>query len=121
MEVPTESFVDVIALSELAMGGQHVVLVNGRRILLCRVEEGVFALADLCPHAQQPLAGGVIAGNMIRCPRHGACFDIASGLPLNAVTRMPVKIFPVRERQGRVEVSVPAVNQGYFPNFGKAT
>jgi nitrite reductase/ring-hydroxylating ferredoxin subunit len=112
-------FVDVMAASELMPGGQRAVVVNGRRVLLCRVGEQVYALANLCPHAQQPLEGGAIEGGAIRCLRHGACFDIASGASLNGVTKTPVKTFPARVRAGRIEVDAPVASVGYFPDFSK--
>lgn len=112
-------FIDVMASSELASGAQRAVHVNGRSVLLCRVGEVVHALANLCPHAHQPLEGGPIEGGTIRCPRHGACFDIASGASLNGVTRTAVRTFAVRECAGRIEVDVPRANAGYFPDFSK--
>lgn len=116
---PEQDFVDVMALADLAVGGQAAALVNGRRILVCRTGQGVFALADLCPHARQRLAGGAIEGAAIRCPHHGACFDIASGRPLNTVTTVPVATFPVRERAGRIEAQVPIFNGGFMPDFSQ--
>ncbi|RAR57886.1 3-phenylpropionate/trans-cinnamate dioxygenase ferredoxin subunit [Paraburkholderia unamae] len=112
-------FVDAMASSELASGAQRAVNVNGRSILLCRVGGEVHALANLCPHAHQPLEGGAIEGGAIRCPRHGACFDLASGASLNGVTRTAVRTFAVRERAGRIEVDAPRANVGYFPDFSQ--
>lgn len=114
-----DGFIDVAAVAELAPGSQHPVIVNGRRVLLCRIEQGVFALADLCPHAHQPLGGGSIEGQVIRCPRHGACFDVTSGKPVNGVTREAVVTYPVRLREGRVEVKVPPRQGGAFPSFAR--
>jgi nitrite reductase/ring-hydroxylating ferredoxin subunit len=77
-----------------------------RRILLCREGEHLFALEDLCPHAYQSLAGGEVRDGVIRCPRHGACFNLSNGLPTNTVSKQPVKVFAVRIRQGRIEVDL---------------
>jgi len=110
-----------LAAAELKPGAPHPALVNRRRILLCRIDDDVFALADLCPHARQPLAGGRLEGRTIRCPLHGACFDVSDGRPLNTVTKLPVATFPVRERNGRIEVKVPAPAGGFMPNFAQST
>jgi len=112
-----EAYVDVGAAAELLMEQPWARVVNGRRVLVCRTEEGVFVLADLCPHAHQPLSGGAVANGTIRCPRHGACFDIATGQPTNTVTNQPVVTYPSRVRGGRVEVSVPPLRAGFMPDF----
>lgn len=114
-----DGFIDVAALDEVPDGGQRSMLVNGRRILLCRIDEEVFALADLCPHAHQPLGGGVIEGRVIHCPRHGARFDLTTGKPLNGVTRTAVTTYAVRVDGDRVAVRVPPPSGGFMPNFGR--
>lgn len=95
---------DVIADAELAAGGQHAFIRNRVRILVCRSDAGLRAMEDRCPHASQYLLGGKIAGASLRCPRHGATFDLASGKPLNDVTDRCLKFFDVRVREGRIEV-----------------
>ncbi|PAA76778.1 hypothetical protein BOX15_Mlig013209g1, partial [Macrostomum lignano] len=39
----------------------------------------LFAIGGKCPHFGLPLAGGQIAGQRLRCPFHGACFNLVSG------------------------------------------
>lgn len=104
--VSVNHFVDVLALADLPENGQRVVSHGYRRILLCREGEQLFALEDLCPHAYQSLAGGEVRDGKIRCPRHGACFNLSNGLPVNTVSKQPVKVFAVRVRQGRIEVDL---------------
>ncbi|HKY92146.1 MAG TPA: Rieske (2Fe-2S) protein [Nevskiaceae bacterium] len=100
------TWIDVLSEAELPAGGQKSVLVRGARVLLCRTESGALhAVADLCPHALQPLEGGRLRGGTLRCPRHGACFDLASGQPVNPVTDRPLTVFPVRAHHGRIEVA----------------
>ncbi|WP_416376646.1 Rieske (2Fe-2S) protein [Marinobacter sp. es.048] len=78
------------------------------RILVCHTESGeLFAVFDVCPHARQPLAGGRVTGNKIICPKHGACFDLQSGSPLNGVTKASLETLPVRVTSGRIEVYLP--------------
>lgn len=104
-----EAFVDVGALQDLPMGGHITAVVGFMRVLVLRTEDDkLHAVADLCPHALQPLAGGEVRDGSIRCPKHGACFDLASGKPLNRVTQNPLTLYRVRVRDGRVELGVPA-------------
>lgn len=114
-----DGFADVAALEDVPMNGQLPLLVNGRKILLCRIEEGVFAVADNCPHAHQTLGGGPIKGKVIRCPRHGACFDLTTGKSLTPISRQPLTTFAVRMVGNRVFVNVPPQVHSMMPNFGK--
>jgi 3-phenylpropionate/trans-cinnamate dioxygenase ferredoxin component len=101
----TESFVDVIAASALPPESQKTVVVGFTRILLCNADDALFAVEDKCPHALQPLAGGEIEKGAITCPKHGACFSLATGKPLNDVATRPIKVFDVRVRDDRIEIN----------------
>ena len=103
---PAAGFQDVLAADALADGAQHVVQIGFRRVLLCRIGEQIHAVADVCPHALQPMAGGEIADGAIRCAKHGARFDLCSGRSLNGVTKTPLPVYRVRVREGRIEVAV---------------
>lgn len=96
---------DVMAEDELPVGGQKVKRVGEYQILFCRTESGVHAIENLCPHAAQPLAGGRVDGDIIRCPSHGARFNLLTGNPI--VGRLdPVKTFPVQVENARIMVLV---------------
>ena len=97
-------YVDVIGIADLPAGTQKAVFVGVTRVLLCHTNQGLFALEDKCSHAFQPLAGGNIENGAITCPKHGACFSLASGKPLNDVAKRAVKTFGVRVRAQRIEV-----------------
>lgn len=105
---PADGFHDIVAFDALADGGQHVATIGFRRVLVCRIGDELHAVADVCPHALQPMAGGQITDCTIRCPKHGARFDLRSGKPLNGVTQAPLPVYAVRVRDGRIEVSLDA-------------
>ncbi|WP_322083318.1 Rieske (2Fe-2S) protein [Burkholderia sp. BCC1972] len=116
-----DDFVDVMAAADLPVRGQRAACVSGRNILVCRIDTGVYAFANLCPHARQPLEGGIVDARTIHCPRHGARFDVESGQAVNAVTHLPLTTYAARERHGRIEVKVPPLRQqGYLPDFFKS-
>ena len=98
------SYIEVIGIGDLPEGTQKAVFVSVTRVLLCHTSEGLYAVEDKCSHAFQPLAGGEIREGNITCPKHGACFDLATGKSLNQVTARPIKTFNVRVRAGRVEI-----------------
>lgn len=103
-EPPAGAFVDVLPLADLPEGGQRTVLLGFQRVLICRSADGLHAVAGLCPHALQPLEGGEIRQRTIRCSKHGACFDLTSGVPLNGVTNQRLRTYPLRVRDGRIEI-----------------
>jgi 3-phenylpropionate/trans-cinnamate dioxygenase ferredoxin subunit len=73
----------VATADEIAPGKTKIVEVGGRRIGIVRGEGGRFyAIEDRCTHDDGPLAEGEVIGECILCPRHGAKFDLATGMAL---------------------------------------
>ncbi|NXB52114.1 AIFM3 factor, partial [Leucopsar rothschildi] len=48
-------------------------------VLLVRNRKEFRALGSKCPHYGAPLSKGVLRGERLRCPWHGACFNIRTG------------------------------------------
>ncbi|NXB63905.1 AIFM3 factor, partial [Struthidea cinerea] len=48
-------------------------------VLLVRNRMEFHALGSKCPHYDAPLSKGVLRGERLRCPWHGACFNIRTG------------------------------------------
>jgi nitrite reductase/ring-hydroxylating ferredoxin subunit len=59
-----------------------------------------------CPHAECPLTDGWLEGVAVRCACHGGLFDLESGVALDGPTDQPVRLFPTREVDGRLEVDL---------------
>eukprot|EP01094_Clydonella_sp_ATCC50884_P015476 TRINITY_DN2607_c0_g1_i1.p1 TRINITY_DN2607_c0_g1~~TRINITY_DN2607_c0_g1_i1.p1 ORF type:complete len:532 (-),score=181.21 TRINITY_DN2607_c0_g1_i1:88-1683(-) len=96
---------DVAAVEELKDGEMKEVAVDGAKILLSRVDGEFFATSHQCSHYNAPLAKGVLVGSRVRCPWHGACFDVKTGDIEDAPTVGCLVSFPVRVDGGRVFVS----------------
>lgn len=99
-------FVAVALLDELTDGALRRVEVEGMPLCLCRVGGEVFALKDECSHQRYPLSDGELEGYVLTCSAHGARFDVRSGRVLRPPAFKPVRTYPVRLRDGRVEVEV---------------
>lgn len=94
-----------IADADISPGGQRALLVGGVCLLLCREVSGrLHAVTNLCPHALLPLTDGMLQGQSLTCPKHGARFDLVTGQPLNGITRTALKVHRVEVRQGVLEV-----------------
>lgn len=94
-------------LDELAAGRVTVRSLGGRDLALCHTSEGVFAVEDLCTHAETPLSHGRLRGCRLVCPLHGASFDVRDGRVLGGPASAPLPTYPVRIHSGQVEVLLP--------------
>lgn len=96
-----------IAVGEVAPGRSRRCLIEGHAVLVCNVGGEVYAITDTCSHDHGPLGEGRLRGHLIECPRHGSRFDIRSGEPTTPPAMREVATFPVRVRDGSVEVLLP--------------
>ncbi|MEE6469212.1 hypothetical protein FKM82_008539 [Ascaphus truei] len=65
--------------SELKEGEMREFEVGGHPILLVKSNGAFSAVGSKCTHYGAPLSKGVLAGERVRCPWHGACFNIKTG------------------------------------------
>jgi nitrite reductase/ring-hydroxylating ferredoxin subunit len=101
-----------IDLADLRVGEMIAREAGGRAILLCHTREGLFAVDDLCSHAEAHLCEGRLRGIRVTCPLHGAAFDVRSGAVLKGPARQPIRSYPVRHDGARVWVTVPLDGPG---------
>jgi 3-phenylpropionate/trans-cinnamate dioxygenase ferredoxin subunit len=74
--------VKVADRAELPPGAKKLVDLDGRAIAVFNVDGAFYAIDDVCTHDGGPLAEGELEGAEIRCPRHGARFDVRTGRAL---------------------------------------
>ena len=93
----------VAELDALKPGEKKSFPLSGKTVLLANVGGTIYALDNKCPHMGGNLAGGVLEGTTVTCPRHGAKFDVRTGQNLGnakiAFVKMNVgdaKAFPVK-------------------------
>jgi len=82
-------------LSDLAENKAVKVELNGRDICVVRQGSEVFAIADLCSHAQASLSEGDVTTGRIECWLHGAEFDLRTGEVVTPPASAPVEIYSV--------------------------
>jgi nitrite reductase/ring-hydroxylating ferredoxin subunit len=100
----------VVALADLPRHGMRACLIGGREVVICRTREGVFALDNICTHAQARLSEGRLRRERLVCPLHGAAFDIHDGRVLAPPAEAPLTTYPVRLHDGVVEIALTAVS-----------
>ena len=92
----------IAKLDEISSGQPH----QFQNLVLCRVEDQVYAVDGLCPHSGGPLGQGALHGRMLVCPWHAWEFDCTNGEhDRNPACRL--KTYPVTIRNGDVLVELP--------------
>ncbi|GAA2233537.1 MULTISPECIES: non-heme iron oxygenase ferredoxin subunit [Kitasatospora] len=100
------SFLRACSLSELHEDVPKRVELNGIPVALVRTEGEVFAINDICSHANVSLSEGEVEDCRIECWLHGSSFDLRSGKPSGLPATKPVAVYPVKIEGDDVLVSV---------------
>ncbi|HEY5833363.1 non-heme iron oxygenase ferredoxin subunit [Streptomyces sp.] len=102
----TDGFVRVCALSELEEDMPLRVEVDGVPISVVRAAGEVFAVHDICSHANVSLSEGEVEDCQIECWLHGSRFDLRTGKPSGLPATQPIPVYPVKIVGDDVLVSV---------------
>jgi len=102
--VSDQDYVTVARVGEIPVGGVKVVRMDDQPLALFHLEGGYYAIEDLCTHDGGPLADGVLDGDVIECPRHGARFNVKTGAVLCLPAVAPVATFAVRVQGDEIQV-----------------
>ena len=97
-------FVTVATVDEINPGERMVFELGRRWVAVFNVDGKYYAIADICPHDDGPLAEGELQGCVIECPRHGATFDITSGKVLSAPALVDVPSYEVRVEGDSIQI-----------------
>ncbi|MFK7993862.1 MAG: non-heme iron oxygenase ferredoxin subunit [Granulosicoccus sp.] len=92
--------VKLIPLEELLSGKTKRVDHLGNSVLLCRVEDKVYAVDDMCTHEDISLSLGVLCEHRLRCPLHGSEFDVRTGKVLDEPAETDLSTYPVEMVDG---------------------
>ena len=95
----------LIRLDALPEGGHARCVHAGRAILVCRVDGEVHAVADTCTHEAVSLSLGALCEHRLRCPLHGAEFDVRDGRALSAPAERDLETWPLAIVDGWVVLS----------------
>jgi 3-phenylpropionate/trans-cinnamate dioxygenase ferredoxin subunit len=100
------SFVKVCALADVPDEGALAVEVEDTPVAVVRVGDDVYALRDVCSHAEVALSEGEVYDHTIECWLHGSCFDLRTGKPTNPPATQPVPTYRVKIEGDDVYVSL---------------
>jgi 3-phenylpropionate/trans-cinnamate dioxygenase ferredoxin subunit len=97
-------WINVIDENALADGENVVVEVEGTEIAVFKIKGAFYAIEDVCTHDGAEIASGVLEGDEIICPRHGARFCVRTGEVKSPPAYENIHSFPVRIENAKVQV-----------------
>jgi 3-phenylpropionate/trans-cinnamate dioxygenase ferredoxin subunit len=97
-------WIDIGSATDLESTSRLEGEVDGYRVRVARVSGSLYAFEDRCTHDDSPFEDAPIEECEIICPRHGARFSLVSGEALSPPAYEPLRIFEVRESEGRILV-----------------
>src|SRR5579862_9217913 len=84
------------AVADLADESAVAVELDGVPVCIAKTEGEIFAISDVCSHADIPLSEGDVSDGTVECWLHGSRFDLRSGRPTGLPATQPVPVYPVK-------------------------
>ena len=84
-----------LKLVDLPDGSAKRVLIGETEVAVVNTEGEVFAVSDICSHADVSLSEGEVDGCTLECWLHGSRFDLRTGEPTGLPAIKPIKVFTV--------------------------
>jgi nitrite reductase/ring-hydroxylating ferredoxin subunit/uncharacterized membrane protein len=98
--------IEVGKTDELQVNQMKLVHAGNRRIVVAKTESGYAAFNDSCTHRGGSLAGGSMICGTVQCPWHGSQFDVKDGTAKAGPAKIPIAVFPVSERNGKLYILI---------------
>ncbi|HEY1918375.1 MAG TPA: non-heme iron oxygenase ferredoxin subunit [Streptosporangiaceae bacterium] len=99
-------FTRACAVSDLPDQGAIGVQIDDEPVAIVRVGGEIYALADVCSHAEVALSEGEVYDHTVECWLHGSCFDLRTGNPTGPPATEPVATYSVKIEGDDVYVSL---------------
>jgi nitrite reductase/ring-hydroxylating ferredoxin subunit len=77
-----------------------------KSIAIFRLEDGIYALDNVCSHEYSELVEGMIVGGDVFCPKHGSRFEIKTGAVKDLPATQPVRRYETKVEDDFVWVKV---------------
>jgi 3-phenylpropionate/trans-cinnamate dioxygenase ferredoxin component len=100
------SWTAVCKLSDLGDDTALGVEIGDKPVCVARSEGVVYALYDVCSHAEIALSEGEVEDGTIECWLHGSAFDLATGKPTGLPATKAVPTYAVRVDGDEVFVDI---------------
>jgi nitrite reductase/ring-hydroxylating ferredoxin subunit len=97
---------EVARVEDVREGCPKGVAVEDTKIGLFKLDDGIYAIDDICTHAYALLSNGFQEGCLVECPLHAGFFDIRTGAAQGGPVERNVRRYPVEVRDGLIFVQV---------------
>lgn len=103
------SKVRLCALGELSDEAATRFVVDGLAVAAARIGDRVYAIGDVCSHADYSLSDGELYATELEleCPKHGSTFSLTDGEPQCLPATAPVPVFATSVEGDDVYVELP--------------
>jgi 3-phenylpropionate/trans-cinnamate dioxygenase ferredoxin component len=96
------SWTPVCPLAAVPDGTAVRVDVGTEPVCVVHSDGEVFAIRDVCSHADVPLSEGEVEGTTVECWLHGSRFDLRTGKPTGLPATEPVPVYETTIEDGTV-------------------
>lgn len=90
------TWTQVADLTSLEIDKPISVEVEGEPVLVVKTSNGVYAVSDICSHAEVSLSEGTVSDGKVECWLHGAQFDLATGSAICLPATRAIETYSVR-------------------------
>lgn len=102
MEQTDTTWIDLCGIDDIDESGMYEFRHGERRIVVYRLEDGLFATDNVCTHEFALLSEGWLENGTIECPLHGALFDVKTGRVERGPAECALKTYAIRTDGTRV-------------------
>ena len=98
----------VCALRDIESGTARRFDVDGVAVAVVRIDDDVYAIADICSHANVSLSDGEVwcDERELECPKHSSTFSLTTGEPQTLPATQPVAVYDATVVDGQIVVTV---------------
>jgi 3-phenylpropionate/trans-cinnamate dioxygenase ferredoxin subunit len=95
-------------LADLPSGTVRRVDIRGVAVAVVRIGDDVYAIGDVCSHANVSLSEGEVwcDEREIECPKHGSTFSLVTGEPDTLPATQPVPVYDASVVDGEIVVTM---------------
>jgi 3-phenylpropionate/trans-cinnamate dioxygenase ferredoxin subunit len=96
--------VRVTAVDAIGPGTMKAFPIDDAEVLVANCDGTFYAVSNRCTHMGGHLSEGNLDGFVVRCPRHGACFDVRTGANVASPKIGPLKMHAADLRSYAIHV-----------------
>jgi 3-phenylpropionate/trans-cinnamate dioxygenase ferredoxin component len=98
----------VCAFDDLPANTARRFEVDGIAVAVVRIGDDVYAIGDVCSHANVSLSDGEVwcDERELECPKHSSTFSLITGEPTTLPATQPVPVYQASVVEGQVVVSL---------------